>query len=152
MDTISPELRSRNMAAIKCSNTKPEILVRKLLHALGFRFRLHRRDLPGRPDIVLPRYNSVVFVNGCFWHQHKGCKLAHKPASRQEYWVAKLERNVKRDQSSFSKLTQLGWQVIVVWECDLRNPDAVGRRLQTLLEQGLDHLVIHKSGRQVARP
>ncbi|MES2535492.1 MAG: DNA mismatch endonuclease Vsr [Pseudomonadota bacterium] len=134
-DTISPERRSRNMAAIRSRDTKPEIAVRKLLHALGFRFRLQRKDLPGRPDIVLPRYNAVVFVNGCFWHQHEGCKLASKPASRQEYWKIKLERNVERDKSSFDKLTELGWQVIVVWECDLRDINAVAQRFQNLLSK-----------------
>ncbi len=123
------------MAAIRSRDTKPEIAVRKLLHALGFRFRLQRKDLPGRPDIVLPRYNAVVFVNGCFWHQHEGCKLASKPASRQEYWKIKLERNVERDKSSFDKLTELGWQVIVVWECDLRDINAVAQRFQNLLSK-----------------
>lgn len=135
-DTISPERRSRNMAAIRSRDTKPEIAVRKLLHALGFRFRLHRNDLPGCPDIVLPRYKTVVFVNGCFWHQHEGCRLASKPGSRQEYWHAKLARNVARDKCSFTKLTELGWKVIVVWECDLRDPNAVAVRLQNLLQQG----------------
>src|ERR1700739_421736 len=119
-DKISPERRSLNMAAIKSRNTKPELAVRKLLHASGFRFRLHRKDLPGRPDIVLPRYKTAIFVHGCFWHQHEGCKLASKPSSRQEYWKAKFDRNAERDRNSFASLTALGWRVVVVWECDVR--------------------------------
>jgi DNA mismatch endonuclease (patch repair protein) len=117
------------MAAIKGRNTKPEILVRQMLHAHGFRFRLHRRDLPGRPDIVLPKYKTVVFVNGCFWHQHVGCKFATKPSSRVEFWDAKLTRNVARDFENAAKLAELGWRVIVVWECELRDANAVITRL-----------------------
>jgi DNA mismatch endonuclease (patch repair protein) len=117
------------MAAIKGRNTKPEILVRQILHAHGFRFRLHRRDLPGRPDIVLPKYKTVVFVNGCFWHQHVGCKFATKPSSRAEFWEAKLTRNVARDFENTAKLAELGWRVIVVWECELRDANAVITRL-----------------------
>lgn len=133
-DKISPERRSLNMAAIKSRNTKPEIAVRKLLHASGFRFRLHRKDLPGRPDIVLPRYKTAVFVHGCFWHQHEGCKLASKPSSRQEYWKAKFDRNAERDKNSFRTLTELGWQVVVIWECEVRkNADEVVQRLAKLL-------------------
>lgn len=119
-DKISPERRSLNMAAIKSRDTKPEIAVRKLLHASGFRFRLHRKDLPGRPDIVLPRYKTAIFVHGCFWHQHEGCKLASKPSSRQEYWKAKFDRNAERDRNSLTTLTELGWQVVVIWECEVR--------------------------------
>lgn len=129
MDVLSTNQRSRNMAAIKGRNTKPEILVRRMLHAHGFRFRLHRKDLPGRPDIVLPRYKTVVFVNGCFWHQHVGCKFATKPSSRAEFWEAKLTRNVSRDFENAAKLAELGWRVIVVWECELRDANAVTTRL-----------------------
>lgn len=137
-DKISPERRSLNMAAIKSRNTKPEVAVRKLLHASGFRFRLHRKDLPGRPDIVLPRYKTAVFVHGCFWHQHEGCKLASKPSSRQEYWKAKFDRNAERDNNSLRALTELGWQVVVIWECEVRkNADEVVQRLAKLLSD--DH-------------
>jgi DNA mismatch endonuclease (patch repair protein) len=129
VDVLSTNQRSRNMAAIKGRNTKPEILVRQMLHAHGFRFRLHRRDLPGRPDIVLPKYKTVVFVNGCFWHQHVGCKFATKPSSRVEFWDAKLTRNVARDFENAAKLAELGWRVIVVWECELRDANAVITRL-----------------------
>jgi DNA mismatch endonuclease (patch repair protein) len=125
------------MAAIKSHNTKPEIAVRKLLHASGFRFRLHRKDLPGRPDIVLPRYKTVVFVHGCFWHQHEGCKLASKPSSRQEYWKAKFDRNAERDKNSLASLTELGWRVVVVWECEVRkSADEVAERIKKILFDG----------------
>lgn len=133
-DKISPERRSRNMAAIKSRDTKPEVAIRRLLHAAGFRFRLHRKDLPGRPDIVLPRYKTVVFVNGCFWHQHPECKLASNPSSRPEYWRAKLDRNVERDRHSYASLTNLGWKVIVVWECEIRrNASAVAEHIGNLV-------------------
>ena len=133
-DKISPERRSRNMAAIKSRDTKPEVAIRKLLHAAGFRFRLHREDLPGRPDIVLSRYKTVVFVNGCFWHQHLGCKLASNPSSRPEYWRAELDRNVERDRHSYTSLTNLGWKVIVVWECEIRrNASNVAEHIERLI-------------------
>jgi DNA mismatch endonuclease (patch repair protein) len=129
VDVKNPEQRSRNMAAIKGRHTKPELAVRRLLHSLGFRFRLHRKDLPGRPDIVLPRYKTVVLVHGCFWHQHPGCRFARQPASRQEFWEQKLSRNVERDRENTEKLIALDWQVIVVWECDLKNANDLADRL-----------------------
>ena len=129
MNEISSAKRSEMMAAVRSRNTKPELIVRRMLHALGFRFRLHRRDLPGTPDIVLPKYRTIVQVNGCFWHQHPGCKFAHVPASRPEYWEPKLHRNVTRDQENYEKLTNSGWHVIIVWECELRSPEDVARQL-----------------------
>ena len=118
------------MSAIKSRNTKPELIVRRLLHALGYRFRLHRKELPGCPDIVLPRYRTVVFVNGCFWHQHVGCKFATTPSTRSEFWRTKLLRNVERDRQNAAQLAGLGWQVIVVWECELRLIDELATRLR----------------------
>ncbi|MFZ6813778.1 very short patch repair endonuclease [Undibacterium sp. Rencai35W] len=138
MDTIGPEQRSRVMAAIKSCNTKPELAVRRMLHALGFRFRLHRKDLPGRPDIVLPKYKTVVLVNGCFWHQHAGCKLASRPASHQEYWEPKLDRNIERDKANCAKLTALGWRVVMIWECELRDASDVSLRLMNCLKHPSD--------------
>jgi DNA mismatch endonuclease (patch repair protein) len=121
------------MAAIRSSNTVPEIILRQKLHGLGFRFRVHRKDLPGRPDIVLPKYKTVVFVNGCFWHQHQGCSLSHWPQSRQEYWEPKLNKNVDRDKRNQERLRELGWKVIVVWECELKSPDEVASRIEAML-------------------
>ena len=109
------------MANIKGKNTKPEIMVRKALFAQGYRFRLHRKDLPGSPDVVLPGRNLVVFVNGCFWHGHSACRLAKMPTTRQEFWQPKLERNKNRDLESITALAELGWRVLVVWECFIRD-------------------------------
>ena len=113
--------RSRNMSAIKSKNTKPEIAVRKLLHSLGYRFRLHRKDLPGSPDIVLPKYKTVIFVHGCFWHRHENCKYASTPKTRKEFWESKFQANVKRDKEIQDKIKNIGWQSVVVWECEIKN-------------------------------
>lgn len=115
------EQRSRCMAAIKGKDTKPEMIVRKYLFSLGLRFRVQVRKLPGKPDIVLPKYKTVVFVNGCFWHGHEGCKYFRLPKSNVEFWKEKIERNIERDRESMQALLDLGWKVIRVWECELRN-------------------------------
>lgn len=107
------------MAAVRSKNTKPEIAVRKLLHAAGYRFRLHSKDLPGSPDIVLPKLKTVVFVNGCFWHRHPGCRFAAVPATRSDFWIHKFEENVQRDKRNYDVLRTLGWRVIVIWECEI---------------------------------
>lgn len=107
------------MAAVRSKNTKPEIAVRKLLHAAGYRFRLHSKDLPGSPDIVLPKLKTVVFVNGCFWHRHQGCRFAAVPATRSDFWIHKFEENVQRDKRNYDLLRTLGWRVIVIWECEI---------------------------------
>lgn len=117
------------MSRIRSGNTRPEVAVRKQLHALGYRFRLHRRDLPGKPDIVLPRHKIAIFVHGCFWHQHEGCKLASKPKTRQEYWTPKLAGNVARDQVAQAALADLGWRVEVIWECDVRKPEELKQKV-----------------------
>jgi len=134
-DVFTPEKRSDVMSRIRGRNTKPERVVRSLLHRLGYRFRLHRTDLPGKPDIVLPKYKSVIFVHGCFWHRHKDCKFAYTPKSRTDFWIKKLESNANRDQKIIGELTELGWKVITVWECDLRVPDQLSRRLDTSLKR-----------------
>ncbi|MBF6025350.1 very short patch repair endonuclease [Lysobacter niastensis] len=128
-DVVSPEVRSRMMASIRSRNTKPEMLVRRFLHRLGFRYRLSPRDLPGRPDLALPRHKVAVFVHGCFWHGHHGCRFATVPATRTDFWVAKIAANKVRDHANEEKLRDLGWRVAVVWECALRsNSDhAIGR-------------------------
>lgn len=126
--------RSEVMSRIRSKNTKPELAVRRLLHSLGFRFRLHRRDLPGKPDLVLPRYRLAVFVQGCFWHQHPGCLLASTPKTRREYWGPKLAGNVRRDEEVHAALVSLGWRVAVIWECDARRPERLKMRIAELVE------------------
>ena len=123
-DNLSPEERSENMRRIRSKNTRPEILVRRTLHRLGFRFRLHSTALLGKPDIVLPRYKTAVFVHGCFWHVHEGCRLAAVPSTRAEFWKAKLEGNLVRDEAAIAKLAMLGWRVLIVWECSTRRGTA----------------------------
>jgi len=121
VDTFSPEKRSDIMRRVRSIDTTPEKKVRSILHSLGFRFRLHRSDLPGKPDIVLPKRRTVVFVHGCFWHRHQGCRRATTPASRQEYWLPKFKRTVERDEKNQEELRQEGWNVIVVWECEMKD-------------------------------
>ncbi|MBK6486122.1 MAG: DNA mismatch endonuclease Vsr [Gemmatimonadetes bacterium] len=118
-DIVDRATRSRMMAGIGGKDTAPELAVRRFLHREGFRFRLHRRDLPGRPDIVLPRYGVVVLVHGCFWHRHTRCRYATTPASNREFWIAKFQQNVSRDRRNARDLRRLGWRPVVVWECEL---------------------------------
>jgi DNA mismatch endonuclease, patch repair protein len=124
---VSPQ-RSSNMRAVRSVDTKPELIVRKLLHKIGFRFRLRRTDLPGKPDIVLPRYKTVVFVHGCFWHRH-ACKRASMPKTRTKFWEAKFADNVVRDKRVTDELQALGWQVVVIWECETRSPSIMAERV-----------------------
>ena len=118
MDSVTPDIRSRIMRAVKGRDTKPEKRVRSALHAAGFRFRLHRGDLPGRPDLVLPRYKIAVFVHGCFWHGHS-CPRGARPSSNADFWNAKIERNIARDRAAAASLAELGWKAVVIWECTL---------------------------------
>ena len=129
MDKLNPEQRSRNMAHIKGKDTKPEKLVRSILHGMGYRFRLHCKQLPGKPDIVLPKYKAAVFVHGCFWHRHEGCKNATLPKTRREFWEKKFAENVHRDKNTAKLLEQLGWTVLVIWECELKNIEALRKKL-----------------------
>lgn len=119
VDFLTAAERSERMSRIRSSNTSPELALRRAIHALGLRFRLHRKDLPGKPDIVFPRHKAVVFVHGCFWHRHDGCKVATTPKSNTQFWVDKFDRNVARDAASQDLLQAAGWKVIVVWECEL---------------------------------
>ena len=130
VDQISTQRRSVVMAAIKSKNTGPEIRVRKTAHSMGLRFRLHRTDLPGNPDLVFPKLNVAVSVHGCFWHQHTGCRLASVPKSRTEYWEAKLRRNVERDAWSGPALRLAGWRSVVIWECETHNYEMLTRILR----------------------
>ena len=119
-DNHSKEVRSMNMSHIKSTGTKPEVIVRKYLFSKGLRYRKNDKRYPGNPDIVLPKHKVCVFINGCFWHQHSGCRYAAIPKSNQEYWIPKLQRNVERDKTNNEKLNQSGWKVITVWECELK--------------------------------
>lgn len=119
-DVHSAAVRSYNMSRIRSGNTKPEILVRKYLFSQGFRYRLHDKALPGKPDIVLKKYKTVIFVHGCFWHAHQGCRYFIIPKTRTEWWIEKLDRNVLRDKKEIGLLKKLGWKVIIVWECELK--------------------------------
>ena len=135
VDTVSPEVRSRIMARVKSKGMKPEMAVRRLLHGLGYRYRLHRPDLPGKPDLAFPSRRKVVFVNGCFWHNHAGCPRVRIPATNREYWVAKLERNQARDERNLALLAEQGWAAMTVWECELRDMPAAAERLTEFLEE-----------------
>lgn len=121
VDIYSVRQRSRLMAKIRSRDTRPELAVRRRLHARGFRFRLHRKDLPGSPDVVLPRFRTAIFVHGCFWHQHPGCRRAALPSTRTRWWRQKLQRNVERDRRAVSCLRAAGWRVHVLWECEIRD-------------------------------
>jgi DNA mismatch endonuclease (patch repair protein) len=132
-DFLSPGERSAHMRRIRKVDTKPELRVRSVAHALGFRFRLHRRNLPGTPDLVFPRLRKAILVHGCFWHQHPGCRLARLPKSRPEYWLPKLERNAQRDAEARGALAAEGWQTLVVWECETEHLDVLARRLRAFL-------------------
>ena len=127
--------RSKNMAAIKSKNTNPEIKVRKLLHSLGYRFRLHKKELPGSPDIVLKKYKTVVFVHGCFWHRHKECKYATNPKTREEFWNKKFLSNIERDIKVRERIKAAGWKSIVVWECELKDIQKLKKRLIPLFDK-----------------
>ncbi|MBS4095447.1 MAG: DNA mismatch endonuclease Vsr [Sulfuricella sp.] len=124
------------MSAVHGKNTTPEIKVRKVLHALGFRFRLHKKDLPGKPDVVLAKYRTCIFVHGCFWHQHPGCKRASRPTSNVEFWSRKLQGNIERDKNNLSKLRHLGWRAIVIWECETKNMDELKHNLCEVFRLG----------------
>lgn len=134
-DRMSPEQRRRCMSRIRGKDTKPEILVRRGLFARGFRFRLQDRKLPGKPDIVLPKHRVAILVNGCFWHGHKGCRYATRPKSNIEFWDAKIARNRHRDEVTEAHLMALGWTVLTVWECELRNSENIKERLDALASE-----------------
>ena len=139
-DFLTPAERSRRMASIRSKDTSPELRLRRALHGLGLRYRLHDRRLPGHPDIVLPRHRAVIFVHGCFWHRHAGCKVAATPKSNTDFWVQKFERNVARDQRSAAALAAIGWRVLVVWECEVGSKQkavVAAKRLWEQLFQGV---------------
>lgn len=133
-DTLTPSERSERMSRVRAKNTKPEMNARRAAHRLGYRFRLHRRYLPGKPDMVFPRLRKIVLVHGCFWHRHEGCGGGRMPKSRPEFWGPKLARNVERDREVRAALGELGWDVMVLWECEARTVDAAASRLAPFLE------------------
>jgi DNA mismatch endonuclease (patch repair protein) len=134
MDKLDAERRSANMSRIRSKDMAPELAVRRLVHSLGFRFRLHRRDLPGRPDIVLPKHRKIVFVHGCFWHLHTACREGRIPSSRREYWEPKLTRNRARDAAHLVALRAAGWKCLVVWECETSDLTTLLAKLRRFLE------------------
>lgn len=135
-DTMLPEERSERMALVRSVDTKPEMAVRRLVHSMGYRYRLHCSDLPGKPDLVFRSRRAVIFVHGCFWHRHRDCSLARLPKSRIEFWTAKLEGNRERDARKINALKEAGWRMFVVWECELKNMEALAERLQWFLDEG----------------
>jgi len=133
-DKLDKKARSLNMSKIKSKDTLPEILVRKKLHSLGFRFRLHKKELPGKPDIVLPKYQTVIFINGCFWHRHENCIEASKPKTNSDYWENKINNNIERDKKNYILLEQNGWNVVILWECEIiKNKNSLNDLLINLL-------------------
>ncbi|MGH9630155.1 MAG: very short patch repair endonuclease [Bryobacteraceae bacterium] len=136
-DALTPERRSENMRQIRARNTSPEMAVRRLVHGLGFRYRLHAKDLPGKPDLVFPGLRKIIDVRGCFWHQHPRCIDCHVPSSRQEYWKPKLKRNKERVKAHAKALRRAGWDVLVIWECEVRNQVELADRVRCFL--GLEH-------------
>ena len=135
-DTVVPARRSEIMSNIRATGTQPEMVVRRLVHSMGYRYRLHRKTLPGKPDIVFPSRRKAIFVNGCFWHQHPSanCKIAHTPQSNQDYWLPKLRRNVDRDAQHLAKLVELGWKVLTLWECEVDGCKCIRERIQQFLD------------------
>ena len=138
MDTISKEKRSWNMSRIRSKDTRPEKIVRSILHLMGYRFRLHQKSLPGKPDIVLKKYKTVIFVHGCFWHRHSGCKFAYNPKSRKKFWQKKFEDNIRRHKVVEKELKKLGWKIVVVWECQLKYEKRLSSRLKKALNKQLE--------------
>lgn len=141
MDTLTPEERSQRMSLVRGKDTKPELTVRRLVHGMGYRYRLHGKGLPGKPDMVFGRRRKVIFIHGCFWHRHPNpnCRLARMPKSRLDFWRTKLEHNRKRDRENQDRLRKLGWDCFVIWECELKNRDAIAKRVRRFLEKGALH-------------
>ena len=133
VDDRSPAQRSLNMSRIRSRDTSPEIRVRRMIHSAGYRYRLHAKEMPGKPDIVMPRYRTVIFVNGCFWHQHPNCQYATTPKTNIAYWQRKFDRNVERDHAAHSALASDGWRVVVIWECQTRDSEKLCMLLSTML-------------------
>lgn len=133
MDSLSPQKRSANMSRIHSKDMKPEMIVRRLIFAMGYRYRLHARDLPGKPDIIFRKNKKIIMVHGCFWHQHPSCREGHIPKTRQDYWIPKLQGNVLRDKENIEALTALGWDILIIWECETNDIPQLRDKLQQFL-------------------
>jgi DNA mismatch endonuclease (patch repair protein) len=141
MDKLTSEKRSWNMSRIHGSNTRPELIVRSILHKMGYRFRLHDKKLPGKPDIVLPKYKAAIFVHGCFWHRHPECKYAYIPKSRTDFWNKKFEANIQRDKKNLLQLQEAGWLALIVWECEIKlNSINTLEKVSVILQQQITTL------------
>lgn len=134
MDKLTKERRSWNMSRILAKDTKPEMMIRSILHGMGYRFRLHIKELPGNPDIVINKYRTAIFVNGCFWHRHEGCKYAYTPKSKEQFWSDKFRVNVERDRTALEDLSAIGWKVLVIWECEISDMDTLRYRLESFFK------------------
>jgi DNA mismatch endonuclease (patch repair protein) len=136
-DTLTPEQRSERMSRIRAKDTKPEMVVRRLVHSMGYRYRLHRKDLPGRPDLVFPSRKKAILIHGCFWHRHPdpACPLTRTPKSKLDFWGKKFAENQERDRRNLDALTRLGWRVLVLWECELKDKEPLSRKIRAFLEQ-----------------
>jgi DNA mismatch endonuclease, patch repair protein len=133
MDKLTPEHRSENMRRIRSANTSPEMIVRRLVHGMGFRYRLHVSTLPGKPDLVFPRLHRIIEVRGCFWHQHRGCIDSHVPKTRIDYWRPKLKKNQRRDRENEKRLRAAGWDVLTIWECEIKSLAPIAERIEAFL-------------------
>lgn len=143
MDTLTTEQRSARMSLIRGKNTGVELTVRSLIHRLGFRYRLHEKDLPGKPDLVFQSKRKVIFIHGCFWHRHERCPLARLPKSKLKFWVPKLEGNKLRDQANQQRLRKEGWRVLLIWECQINERERLARRVKTFLSKPRGGHAIH---------
>lgn len=134
MDVFSKGKRSQIMSRISGKDTKPEIVVRSLLHRMGYRFRLHKQSMPGRPDIILPKHKKVIFVHGCFWHGHKDCPRSKKPSTNVEFWNKKIDGNIERDKKNIKSLENLGWETLILWTCEIKNQDVLKHKLISFMD------------------
>jgi len=134
-DVFPPEKRSQIMSRIRGYDTKPELTVRSIVHRMGFRFRLHGEDLPGNPDIILPKHKKLIFIHGCFWHGHKGCKRSKRPSSNVLFWQNKLDKNAERDKQKQKELTKLGWKYLVIWQCEITKPKLLRNKIKRFLDK-----------------
>lgn len=135
MDVFNKRKRSRIMGKVKGKNTKPELIVRSMLHKMGYRFRLYRKDLPGNPDIILPKLKKVIFVNGCFWHGHENCKRSKRPTTNSDFWNEKLNKNIHRDKKNIEELNNKGWNSLMVWTCEIKDEKKLKQKLNDFLEE-----------------